>query len=238
MGPHRTKKPWAVQNYRPALPSTSMLDSSAIAESNSNSDIRESPASTDTTVSTPDPQTSQPSRGPRLLSWIWNHGYLINECEWQCIKCTQGGAAEPQTYSTISTTHVGNHLRDIHQSTTSTERGKAVYASRNGLAEIFNKITPFKPTVFHTALVEFILRDRISLSWKLKVHSSVTLSKVSDRKQLIISLNQQTQYENGHWIITRLPKKSSKINCKTQCQKFTSRVICGHLLMVMPSSVL
>jgi hypothetical protein len=56
---------------------------------------------------------------------------------------------------------VGNHLRDIHKITTPTDRGKAVYASRNGLAEIFNKITPFKPAVFHTALVEFILRDRI-----------------------------------------------------------------------------
>lgn len=140
-----------------------MSDSSAIAESNrdSNSDIRESPASTDTMVSTPDPQTSQPSRGPRLLSWIWNHGYLINKSEWQCIKCTQGGVAEPQTYSTISTIHVGNHLRDVHQITTPIERGKAVYASRNGLAEIFNKTTSFKPAVFHTALVEFILRDRI-----------------------------------------------------------------------------
>jgi len=101
-------------------------------------------------------------RGPRLISWVWKHGFLIDDCIWECKHCE---GDDPQQYKCTCTTHIHNHLSDRHNIIDNTERGKPVPASTNPdepqLAPIFNRSGPFHVDTFHKHLVDWMLTDRI-----------------------------------------------------------------------------
>jgi hypothetical protein len=60
----------------------------------------------------PDSQDSQApkSQQRRLVSWIWNHGYLTEDEEsWRCGRCNE----PPVEFKISSTTHARGHLRKV-----------------------------------------------------------------------------------------------------------------------------
>jgi hypothetical protein len=118
---------------------------------------------TDATDPDPDPDSgASNARGPRLISWIWNHGSLVGTSIWQCTLCSVK-EEEPKQYKSTCTTHIRKHLSSCHNINDDRQRGKPIHASTNGLASIFNRPTPFQPEPFNKHLVEWILRDRIPL---------------------------------------------------------------------------
>jgi len=100
-------------------------------------------------------ESQESSHPPRLHSWIWNHGVLVDG-KWQCKLCKT-----PRQYVCTSTTHPARHLSLFHN-ILSTDRGTAVTAKNveGGLAPIFTKGPTFRAEAFKSRLVEWVLRDR------------------------------------------------------------------------------
>jgi len=100
-------------------------------------------------------QSSKRDRGPRLISWCWNHGHLKDGNQWQCKHCGK-------TYNSSSMTHPTEHLKQRHN-IKENERGLPKQAGTiDGLYEIFTPKAPFDAKVFQSSLIDWILQDRIS----------------------------------------------------------------------------
>src|SRR5579859_889397 len=175
MPPERTKKPFKLvrasttkkfsnQTLLQPLPTAEAVEDIDVVEiehfvsSTASPDAPEPMQTSQTTVS-----TLSACRGPRLISWVWNHGFLIDDCIWECKHCEDD---DPQQYKCTCTTHIRNHLSDRHNIIDNTQRGKAVPASTNPdepqLAPIFNKSAPLHVDTFHKHLVDWLLTDRIA----------------------------------------------------------------------------
>src|SRR5579859_4367277 len=66
----------------------------------------------DDTSEIPESQDSQALKSHRrLVSWIWNHGYLTEDEEcWRCARCNE----PPVEFKIKATTHASRHLRKVH----------------------------------------------------------------------------------------------------------------------------
>ena len=120
-------------------------------------DVPEPMQSSQTMVST----VSAP-HGPRLILWVWNHGFLIDDCIWECKHCD---GDDLQQYKCTCTTHIHNHLSDHLNIIDNTQCDKAVPASINPdepqLVPIFNRLAPFHVDTFHKHIVNWLLTDHI-----------------------------------------------------------------------------
>ena len=95
---------------------------------------------------------------PRLVSWIWNHGFLTSDGQhWQCAQCTN----PPQIYKATATTHPAQHLTNVHN-LNKHQRGKAASAktSSNSVLHMLKQGQPFETERFTSHLIEWILQDR------------------------------------------------------------------------------
>src|SRR6266496_1729890 len=114
---------------------------------------------------------SQDSQAPktqqcRLVSWIWNHGYLTEDEEsWRCARCN-----EPLVeFKISSTTHAGGHLRRVHDISIR-EQGSKTHAKKEGeafrsqakIGTFFKRAQPSNEHRFKSRLIEWVLRNRIS----------------------------------------------------------------------------
>ena len=107
----------------------------------------------------PTPQSSNQSNIASLRqrkAWAWNHGFL-DENRWQCKYCLK-------SYDSSSMTHPNTHLttkhniRDAHQRDNPALPVKLSESSKT----FFIKKVPFKPEIFRSCLIDWILQDRIS----------------------------------------------------------------------------
>ena len=155
-----TKKSYNQTLLQP-MPTVKAIEGIEVVENDPPVSSTLSPMSTNTPALTQSSQVSVP-RGPRLISWVWNHGFLVGDCIWECKHCD---GDNPQQNKCTCTTHIRNHLSDHHNIIDNTQRGKAVPASTNPdelqLAPIFNRLAPFHVDTFHKHLVDWMLTDRI-----------------------------------------------------------------------------
>jgi hypothetical protein len=106
-------------------------------------------------ISQPIPNTQSQ---PRLVSWIWNHGFLTSDGQhWQCAQCTN----PPQIYKATATTHPAQHLTNVHN-LNKHQRGKAASAKTpsNSVLHMLKQGQPFETERFTSRLIEWILQDR------------------------------------------------------------------------------
>src|SRR5580692_3892537 len=113
----------------------------------------------------PDSQDSQqPKSQRRLVSWIWNHGFLTEHEEfWRCARCS-----EPIVeFKICATTHAGSHLRKVHNIHIR-EQGSKAHAKKAGdtigqIGTFFKRPPqPFEADRFKSYLIEWVLQHRIS----------------------------------------------------------------------------
>jgi hypothetical protein len=106
-------------------------------------------------ISQPIPNTQSQ---PRLVSWIWNHGFLTSDGQhWQCAQCTN----PPQIYKATATTHPAQHLTNVHN-LNKHQRGKAASAKTpsNSVLHMLKQGQPFETERFTSRFIEWILQDR------------------------------------------------------------------------------